>query len=613
MKRKLSRTQNQTQHTTAPPTPRRGSTLIAETPLVPFSALLNLPPLFPFRFSHLPPVIPTSPYILTSFLPLLSSSPNPVKVVFLPLPEITTKMDLNLPPLRDYSETELLALPPDSRLLFADNVHQGLLTYDNPPKLSRRRRVLHPKDALTPQQLQSALQRVRALRCLSHGLSAFSLYPTTDQQYRVNHFLWRAANAYSFEAREAAQLFQRNVFVVCMPAALFDFLTSVSWPQLESTILVILTNLAQGNRGMGILHSELAPCLSSKLDDYAGMSDPVSHADPHVFRLMLDLVMDRIVCMGPWVIPTSLCYLSASDMTQLLAHRYERSIFSTPEKFELVHTMMWNIYRDWQTYRQVLVKNGGRPRLEALELMARTISKGSQAMVNNGIRTLYQLAMESDKSDHTCQDISMVKRDGSTTRQRKLVTYISQLPTDVILGKLMPTLCEAYASDDKSKRRAATSTRVTEATPEVVSPVTVPFSLKSWVLEDHVMHQFYHSLDAEDEEMADAEYNTNGENSGQQQNGDPGDTSGQNEGVGNDAGDDDVGNRIGGGGGQGSENGAEGATVAECEVEVVASPRTLRRRLNEQGSFETVSGQASSSDSLGSMTAGSRDVGSAVS
>lgn len=400
-------------------------------------------------------------------------------------------MDSHLPSLRDYTETELLALPADSRLLFADNIRQGLLTYDNPPPSIRRRRLLQPPSAISPATLQTALHRVRALRCLSHGISTFALYPTTDQQHTVNRFLWRAANHFAFDAREAAHLFQRNVFVVSMPSSLFDFLTSVTWEQLENAMLFVLTNLAQASRGMAILQEELAPCLVSRLDQFNALPDQMASVDPKAFRLMLDLLMDRIVCMGAWLIPTTLCYLSASDMTELLARRYDRSIFSTPEKFELVHTMMWNIYRDWQVYRHVLVKNGARTRLQALELMAKTIAKGTQGNLHLGISTLSDLASE-------------IRLPPSPK-----ASYFSMLPMDIILCKLMPNICDVYADDHNPHHTARSSGGPSSAPfpPDHPSSVTVPFSLKSWVLENHRMNQLYTSAlsDSEDEDEEDVD------------------------------------------------------------------------------------------------------------
>lgn len=419
-------------------------------------------------------------------------------------------MDFRMFPLRDYTETELMALPADSRLLFADNLADGVLTYDiTAPRGygSRRRRVLRARSTVTHAQLTTALARVRALRCISHGISAFSLYPTTDMQYNVNKFLWQAANDFSFKASAAAALFNRNVFIISMPASLFDFLTAVTWEQLEHAMLFILVNLASDAQGLQTLHNELAPILAERL--VRGSPPDLPEAcEPIAFRLLLDHVLDRIVWMGPWVVPTTLCYLSASDMTELLARRYERPIFSTPEKFELVHSMMWNIFRDWQTYRHILVKFGGRSRLDALEVMAHTISKGTQKLVDEGIRTLLQLVAE----EHNCHDIpfdvsSLQTPLRARTRSRR-PTYISLLPPDVILGTILPKLCEVYASNESFGRANPIEVTPQDASPrDHPSSVPVPFSLKSWVLEDLTLQQFYHSCDNEneDQEMSNAQ------------------------------------------------------------------------------------------------------------
>lgn len=407
-----------------------------------------------------------------------------------------------------------------------------------------------------------------------------------------------------------------------MPAPLFDFLTSVSWEQLEVTVIFVLTILAQGNRGMRILHDELAPVMADKLSRFANIPDPGSVCDPNAFRLMLDLVMDRIVCMGPWVVPTTLCYLSAIDMTDLLAHRYQRPIFSTPEKFELVHTMMWNIYRDWQTYRHVLVKNGGRSRLEALELMARTISMGAQSLVDEGLRTLYQLAHETH--DRTLID----PPHGSPTcnsaplHAPRRKNFLSLLPTDIIVGKLMPKVCDVYANDDRYRRRSPATNALPEQLPDLLSPVTVPFSLKSWVLEDHFLHQMYHSADwdDDDEEMQDVN-----ENHAQPQ---PAETpapvvapnpiltgSSGNPAAGGSmpssnivplgaedglaAANDNISEQIGDNVDgldhveEGNRGGEHAQGLGNIATRMAQSSRALRRRLNERGSFERISGAAS--------------------
>lgn len=409
-------------------------------------------------------------------------------------------MDFRMFPLRDYNEAELMALPADSRLLFADGLADGVLTYDTAGAReygSRRRRVLKSRPDVSHAQLTTALARVRALRCISHGISAFSLYPTTDMQYNVNKFLWQAANDFSFKASTAATLFNRNVFIISMPASLFDFLTAVTWEQLERAMLFVLVNLASDAQGLETLHNELAPALAEHLVRGTPPDFP-EVCEPNAFRLLLDHVMDRIVWMGPWIVPTTLCYLSASDMTELLARRYERPIFATPEKFELVHSMMWNIFRDWQTYRHILVKLGGRSRLDALEIMARTISKGTQTLVDEGVRTLLQLISE----EHNCQDIpfdvSGLQTPLPLQPRPRRPSFISLLPADVILGTIMPKLCEVYASDETLRRRNPFSAPAEEAPRDPPSPVAVPFSLKSWVLEDLTLHQFYHSQEMND-------------------------------------------------------------------------------------------------------------------
>eukprot|EP00177_Eucheuma_denticulatum_P000718 GFKZ01001293.1.p1 GENE.GFKZ01001293.1~~GFKZ01001293.1.p1 ORF type:complete len:632 (-),score=116.36 GFKZ01001293.1:841-2736(-) len=392
-------------------------------------------------------------------------------------------MNFHTSPLTDYTESQLLALPANSRLLFAEDLSSGLLTYDTPPPDAPqhhylRRRILTPPD---PARLPDALSRIRALRCMQHGMSAFSLYPTTDHQHAVNKFLWNAANAHSFRLSDAANLFHRNVFIISMPAPLFDCLTRLTWNQLEDALLFVLLSLAHDPNGWQLLRDELAAPLAARLANFPlPITDIADRCDPHAFHLLLDLVMDRISWTGPWIMPTTLCFLSASDMTELLEGRYDRPIFSTPEKFEPVHSMMWSIYSDWQIYRQVYVRWGGKTRMDALELMARTISRGAQNHVERAISSMLALTERAEEL--------------AAANQRPR-SYLEGLPVDVLLGKILPKLCEAYASDDRfGKRRSRPASHVVEGGGGL-QPVR--FSLKSWVLEDNMLHQFYHSVDEE--------------------------------------------------------------------------------------------------------------------
>lgn len=422
-------------------------------------------------------------------------------------------------PLRDYTETELLALPADSRLLFADNVHNGLITYDPYTNTSRyprrKRRILQPRGAVSAQHLQSALSRVRALRCISHGISSFSLYPTNEQEYNVTKFLWRAANNLTFEAREAAALFQRNVFIISMSASLFDFLTAVSWDQVEQSLIYILTCLADGHEGMEVLKEDLAAPLVAKIDQFANVDDPAMLVNPQAFRLFVDVIMDGIAWMGPWVVPTTLCYLSASDMTQLLSNRFDRDIFSAPEKFELVQSMMWNIYRDWQTYHHVLVRNGDWPRRDALQVMASMIRKKGQASVDEVMHTVLQLCLECDQTTLSCLDIhysvdrvraAVLCATEKPQPVRRKKSLFSSLPSDVVLNKIFPKLFQVYVKDLRERIRSDLSTGARQ-TSEPPSPVTVLFSLKSWVLENFKLQSFYRSCNpgTDREELRDPE------------------------------------------------------------------------------------------------------------
>lgn len=338
----------------------------------------------------------------------------------------------------------------------------------------------------------------------------------------MSRFLWRAANRFTFDAREAAALFQRNVFIIAMPASLFDYLTAFTWEQVENSLVYILICLADGHQGIDVLKHDLAPALVAKVDHFTGLPNPASLVDRLAFRLFIDVVMDRIAWMGPWVVPTTLCYLSAGDMTQMLARRLERDIFSAPDKFDVAQSMMWNIYCDWRTYHNMLVLNAGWSRRDALHLMARTISKGAQSAVNTEFRTVLRLCGETDEYNFNDRPLpgasvsfsslssfpfkeaghGLAKKDEQVNgekaeagrRRKRMPSLLEQLPSDVIVNKIVPMVFEAHANDERERRRpdgSVAGARGTTPDQGRTSPVSGPFTLKSWVLENYKLELFY--------------------------------------------------------------------------------------------------------------------------
>lgn len=429
--------------------------------------------------------------------------------------------------LRDYDEAELLALPRNSRLLFAENVHDGSLTYDSTstwPYTHRKRRILQPPGIFSRNYVQNALSRIHALRCISHGLSSFSIYPINEQEYNVSKFLWKAANNFTFQASEAAMLFHRNVFIISMPGFLFEFLTSVTWEQIENALTYVLICLTDGHEGMQALRKELAPPLVAKVEQFAIVDDPSSLVSPEAFRLLVDILMDRVQWIGPWVIPTSLYYLSASDMTQLFSNRLEHDIFSSPGKYQVMQSMIWNIYRDWQTYHQVLVQNGGWTRRDAIKLMTRIIAKGTQAKVGETARVVIRLSTE-DGNSHTCSDLSFFpSHEGNAPYtsfpilidglQHKKSSFLASLPFDVIVSKIIPKVFESFAEGGDECRRTdgRPCTKVGRTNTEVETGATS--SLKNWVLENCKLEYYYRksieNLDGGDDDEGNADSDEDG-------------------------------------------------------------------------------------------------------
>lgn len=405
-------------------------------------------------------------------------------------------MNLGTNALRDYSDTELMALPANSRLLFAENLQDGLLTYQTEQHSSSgilripalRRRVLKSIPQL---QLRHALSKVKALRCMSHGLSSFSLYPTTQQQYLVNRFLWASANSYSFSARDAATLFQRNVFIISMPASLFDYLTSVTWEQVEYALLFVLVSLARDENSTRVLKSELPAELANKFDT---MDNLAMKVNLDAFKLFSDKVLDHIIWTGPWLISTGLCFLSASDMSELLDKRYQRAIFSTPEKFELVHTMMWNIYRDWQTYRELLVAYGQMSRLDALELMAKTISRSGQEHMQATVKELLELCVGGTALDRG--DFPFALDEDKTCLQRKRKrSHFGKLPFNVLMFEIVPKVCKGVAERKYARRSRGEHARREAGVNDV--------SLKQWLISNTELLGFYGGPEDVDSEVED--------------------------------------------------------------------------------------------------------------
>lgn len=423
------------------------------------------------------------------------------------LPIASSRTMSQFPSLRDYSERELLALPADSRLLFAENIYNGLLIHDPSPTCPysrRKRRVLQPPGMISQNFVNSALSRIRALRCISHDISSFSLYPTTEHEYKVSKFLWNAANNFTFQAQEASALFQRNVFIISMPAALFEFLTSVTWEQLEDALVYILVCLAEGHEGMKVLKDELEAHLVCKIDRFATVDDPTSLISPRAFRLFVDIVMDRIPWMGPWVIPTTLCYLSAGDMTQLLSSRLDHEIFTSPD-CQPTESMMWNIYRDWQTYHRIFVQNGGWSRKRAIELMTQIISKGLQSEADMTARAVLYLNANGDESVFGLEqplysrkklrtNCHLAKRKSESNCRKSLLAC---LPLDVVLSRVIPKIFESIAEKKLDRRRPDKTSDTIRNNAETASRVT--FSLKNWILENCKLESYYRRCEPKNE------------------------------------------------------------------------------------------------------------------
>lgn len=407
--------------------------------------------------------------------------------------------------MRNYTEQELTVLPGDSRLLFADSATAGVLVYvkqsQSRGEQNQRRVYKTPADGLSLCDMECAHDRVQALRCLTHGSSSFSLYPTTDHQHAVNYFLWKAAHDCSFTMKRAAELFQRNVYIISMPANLFDFLTQVTWEELQNTMMFTLANLASYSDGLHVLQKELAPALTALLKKHVErlQYEDEDGCDLHAFRLLLDNVMDRIPCMGPWMVSTMLCYLSTTDMTELLAQRYDRPIFSKPEKYEMIHTVMWNLFKDWRMYKYLLVQLGGRSTSQALNTMAQTIARGTQHFVAYSVGLLLQISSQSSTSSYYP---SMTASHRAV--EPLFIRYLSSLPTDIIAGSLIPSLCEAYARQEiaVSQRTDDVPAKLQQENPlqqARVQLTVTPFSLKSLILEHGVLLSFYQRSHAAEE------------------------------------------------------------------------------------------------------------------
>lgn len=351
-----------------------------------------------------------------------------------------------------YSTDVLRLLPRGIRIIFAKSPHENYI-------LRRRYLVLAERQSRSATDFQAGLDNVKALRCISESASAFAAYPTSEHDMNVNHFLWRTVQENSFLASEAVDLFEKNVFCVCVPDALYAFLREVSWDQLEDALLFVVSTSAFGEDiGMTVLQDELEYSFLKKVKAYAvGRASQHNRGPPCVFASLMDDVMDRIHSLGSWSLPTTLAYLSASDMGFIddAISRQIRSAGIYPklpkcsEKIHSLNQVMWQLYRDWIAYERVLCKDGGYSTQAGLDVMARVLAAGNHESTWNAVQAVLACARLSVPLELTRISASLASNDLSLlgnhegTRPNLLPT----VPRDVVFGFLIPSLISSFSTE----------------------------------------------------------------------------------------------------------------------------------------------------------------------
>lgn len=329
--------------------------------------------LVPYSEGPSPPSLSPSQYPqLSSFINLTMLSR--AKSVRLASAATVVKRDLSM---CEYTQLEEAQVKTDSRMCFAVYDEKALYsTSVGTESLMAVRQLPRP-------DLRSLIGHLPGLRCRS-GFTCFNIYPTSQMTLDVNRFLWDTVHNGFYDSVKGNALFSTNIFVLGLPAELFDFLVHVTLEALDVAIIDFLVLLhhqltTDGDViGVSKLQEELLPEVWNRLEANIGVFENGEPKEAERAATLEHLV--QISFMTPWRVDVLAGYLSPADMGLLLDHGPRHLSGALPafgsDCVGVRGSALLKMFRDWQVYDDVLCKRLSMKRCAALEAMDRAIYVG---------------------------------------------------------------------------------------------------------------------------------------------------------------------------------------------------------------------------------------------
>jgi hypothetical protein len=329
-----------------------------------------------------------------------------------------------------YTQLEANQVKSDVRMCFAVGAEEAILTIPN--GLSH----IHPSKH---EQLSTMMSSMPGLRCRS-GHSCFNIYPTTESTLEINNFLWRTVQNGYYDAEMGNSIFGSNVFVLGLPAELYDFLIHVTLPALDIAIIDFLVllhhQLTTDGDAVGVekLREELLPEVWERVERNIGVFDNGEPKEAERAATLEHLV--QISFMTPWRVDVMAGFLNPQDMSTLLSHgphaASERLPSFGPDSVGVRGSALLKMYRDWLVYDDLLCQRLSMKRNAALEAMDRAVYCGRSN----------QMYLQAAAVVDLCEDLS---------------SWFSRLPIELVERAVVPWVvrrnCESIAP---RKRQLAT-------------------------------------------------------------------------------------------------------------------------------------------------------------
>lgn len=164
----------------------------------------------------------------------------------------------------------------------------------------------------------------------SRNIASFNLYPSTSHDLKINHLLWRVAQAGEYDPSNGNLLLGHNIISLAMPKEFFSLLSSVDETFLNYCIYEVLALISEDEdvEGLRLMESELEPTVWEKLQDYISnrrdtlhnRTFPVEDESNHTRSVSEAVeILLRLCYLSPWRIDIFAAYISPSDMYSVLA------------------------------------------------------------------------------------------------------------------------------------------------------------------------------------------------------------------------------------------------------------------------------------------------------